>query len=370
MIKINDKGNCTGCHACSSICPGKCIQMAEDEQGFLYPQVDEARCVDCGLCEKACHMLADNTLPTPKTAFAAKNKNEKERLDSSSGGIFIAIAKWIIINDGVVYGAAFTPDFEVEHLRVTELSGLYKLQTSKYVQSRIGDAYSNVKNDLEAGRYVLFTGTPCQIGGLRSFLGSDYEKLYCQDIMCHGVPSPKLWRKYLKEQKGNVKEVLFRDKSKGWSHYRVVIKTDRTVISDEFNKNTYMRAFIADASLRPSCYSCHYKNLQYAGDYVLGDFWGVADHCPEMNDDKGVSLVLITTEKGKTILDTVIDDIEIREVVLEDALLKNAAAVSGARMNEKNVLLFDNIDKKTVHQIVEKYIRGSFFHRVMNKLER
>lgn len=371
MIEIKDKSNCTGCHACMCICPRKCIEMREDPQGFRYPYVDKVKCIECGLCESVCHMKKDVHTIDGSSAFAAINKDESERMRSSSGGIFIETAKWVISRGGSVYGAALNTDNEVTHIRVTDSEHLSRLQTSKYVQSIIGNAYFDAKRDLEDGMDVLFTGTPCQIGGLKSFLKKDYENLFCQDIMCHGVPSPKLWRKYLEELNiGRIKEIRFRDKSEGWSHYHVTIEGEKAIMFDEFNKNEFMRAFIADASLRPSCYNCHYKNMHYEGDYLLADFWGISEVCPEMDDDKGVSLIIINNPKGERLINEIKAKLDIKKVDIDKALSNNDAAINGAAMNEKNIALFDNIDKMTVHQIVEKYIRGSVFRRIINKLKR
>lgn len=371
MIQIVDKAKCTGCHACLNICPRSCIEMKEDEQGFKYPEVDSVNCVDCGMCEQVCHMTKSDITSQPTEAYGAKNKDLEERMNSSSGGIFALMAKWILDRGGSVYGAAFNKDYEVEHIRVTDKKDLKKLQTSKYVQSIIGKTYSEVRDDLLADKYVLFTGTPCQIAGLKVFLRKDFDKLFCQDIMCHGVPSPKLWKKYLNElNAGVIKRISFRDKAEGWADFHVVIEGQKRSVSDVFNKNTYMRAFLADASLRPSCYNCHYKNLEYAGDFCLGDFWGIEEFCPEINDNKGVSLLLINTSKGKELLDKVRDNIELKDVPTEAARVKNGAAVNGAAMNEKNTALYNNIDNMTVHRIVEKYIRGSFLNRVKNKLKK
>ena len=371
MIEISNKGDCTGCHACQSKCPQNCILMKEDEQGFLYPFVDKQKCINCGICEQVCHIKAVDNTRIPKVAFAGRNTDDYSRMKSSSGGIFIAIAKYIIDNGGSVYGAAFDEKYRVVHIRATSAEDISRLQTSKYVQSIIGNCYELAKKDLDDGRLVLFTGTPCQIGGLKAFLQKEYDNLLCQDIMCHGVPSPKLWSKYLRElNPGTIHNIEFRNKSEGWSHYKVNIDAEKCHVYDEFNKNTYMRAFIADASLRPSCYSCHYKHLQYAGDYVLGDFWGVSELCPELDDDKGTSLILINSEKGKKIISYLGDMVVLREVNITEAIQKNGAAINGAGINDKNKMLFENIDKMSVHTIVEKYIRGSIWNRIRNKLKK
>ena len=233
MIKVEEKSRCSGCHACSNACPKNCIQMTSDEEGFWYPQVDKEKCINCGLCEKVCPIIhkwqPDDSRTT--TAMAAINLNEEIRLKSSSGGIFTLIAEEIIKQGGVVFGAALTDDFRsVHHIYVDNTDDLEKLRGSKYVQSKIGDTYKQAKDYLDSGRKVLFTGTPCQIGGLYSYLRTPYENLFTQDIICHGVPSPMVWEKYIEghERKASSKTniVTFRNKANGWKAYSVFIGFD------------------------------------------------------------------------------------------------------------------------------------------------
>ena len=235
--KIGDQ--CTGCEACANICPKDCISMVENAEGFLFPKIDSGKCVGCELCEKACPVLSP--IPIHKTqedvkVYALIHKDEDVRSHSSSGGAFSAIADFVLEQGGVVFGAAFDENFEVHHICVDKPEDLYKLRGSKYVQSRIGDAYRQAKEKLQQGRLVFFTGTACQTSGLLGFLGRDYENLITQDLICHGVPSPLAWRKYIQLNrrwaKSEVEHIFFRDKIFGWHNWHVSID-DPHLIWDE-----------------------------------------------------------------------------------------------------------------------------------------
>lgn len=305
MIKIADKSHCCACMACAQICPKACIDIVEDEEGFLYPKVNQTECINCGLCESVCQFLSNNENAHPIQIYASKNKNDTERLKSSSGGIFSILANNVLEKNGVVFGARFDTDFSVVHDFIEKKEDLNKLVGSKYLQSKVMDSFRNVKKFLQDDRIVLFSGTPCQILGLKKFLKRDYENLFCVDVVCHGAPSPKIWKEYLKtEGLCASKNISFRDKSSGWKNYSISFKSDKkTLLSQIFHKNLYMRGFLRDLYLRPSCYNCAAKNGKSQSDITLGDFWGVQHILPNFDDDKGVSLVLINTEKGKLLFD-------------------------------------------------------------------
>ena len=280
MIIIDDKTKCSGCHACANACPKNCISMVSDEEGFWYPQVNKEKCIDCGLCEKVCPIIhkwqSDDSLTT--TAMAAINLNEEIRLKSSSGGIFTLIAEKIIDQGGVVFGAAFSDDFKsVQHICVDNIADLDKLRGSKYVQSKIGDTYKQAKEYLDSGRKVLFSGTPCQIGGLYSYLRKPYENLLTQDIICHGVPSPMVWEKYVEEHERKISskanKVTFRNKKNGWKAYSVFIGFEnRKQYLKEHSADMYIKAFLSDICLRPSCFDCQFKGIKRHADITLTDF--------------------------------------------------------------------------------------------------
>lgn len=332
MIEIKDKSLCCGCNTCMQRCPQRCITMREDGEGFLYPQIDALMCIDCGLCERICPVLNQNKSKQPLHVFAAKNKNEEQRLRSSSGGIFILLAEQIIRKGGVVFGARFDENWEVEHCYVETIKELDSLMRSKYVQSRIGNTYKETEEFLKQGRQVLFVGTPCQIAGLRKFLRKEYDNLFAVDFVCHGVPSPLVWRRYLAEVKEQflrsegagkksglpfslkstpvIVGINFREKQRrgySWKKFGFVVCTksslkgdqNSVLLSTKFYENEYMQAFLGDMILRPSCHTCPARRGKSYSDITIGDHWAISSICPDFDDDKGNSLVFVNTEKGE-----------------------------------------------------------------------
>lgn len=325
MIKIIDKEQCCGCSACLHICPKNSIIFKEDKEGFLYPHVNMETCIDCGLCEKVCPVLNQNEERIPEKVYAAKHEDDEIRMKSSSGGIFTLLADQILDEGGVVFGARFNDKWEVIHDYTETKEGLAPFRGSKYVQSNIGNSYKQVEEFLKTGREVMFTGTPCQVAGLKKFLRKDYENLFTVDFVCHGVPSPMVWRKYLEEEiarQGDIGKntvltfpkvspvvtgVNFRNKLTGWKKYSFVLNFSKasaegeqnTVLSSLFTDNAYMNAFLANLSLRPSCYACPAKAGKSGSDITIGDFWGIENVTPNIDDDKGVSLLILNNRKYK-----------------------------------------------------------------------
>ena len=339
IVSIKD---CCGCEACANICPKDCIEMQTDEHGFSRPSFDESICIHCNLCRKACPILEGITHSIEPKIIACKNRNNQVRSASSSGGVFTAIAESIISCGGIVYGAAFNKQLEVEHKRIDTIYGLATLRGSKYVQSRIGDTLRQVKKDLTADTKVLFTGTPCQIGGLRSFLGREYENLYCLEVVCHGVPSPGIFSHYINslEVKANAKVISFRfrDKVESWRHYSLSAQFDNgTTMRQRGAENPFQRGFIADLYTRPSCTACHFKSFASGADITLGDFWGSGIFGTEYNDDRGISLVCLNSHKGEQLFDSVKAELfDIRTSTLEDAMRFNPCIVRSTTMHPKN----------------------------------
>ena len=303
QIKLfNKKEECCGCSACANICPKGAIKMEADGLGFLYPKIDEAKCIKCGLCKKVCafNINYDKSLNLnePKV-YAVRHKDLKEIATSRSGAVFIALSDWVLNESGVVYGAGYTGHFRVVHKRAVTKIERNEFKGSKYVQSDLNIVFKQVKTDLENNKYVMFSGTPCQTAGLRSFLnltGVNTDKLFLIDIVCHGVPSPYFWRDYInyieRKNKQKIIEVNFRDKTKfGWTDHKESFKLEDTY--------TYTYTFYQHIMFRRSCGVCHFTNLKRPSDITIGDFWGWQKVNPEFNaDDKGVSLVLLNTEKG------------------------------------------------------------------------
>lgn len=296
MIVIKEQFKCCGCSACEQCCPKYCITLKADQQGFLYPETDSEECINCGLCEQVCPMLQLNCSREPLAANAVINPNESIRLKSSSGGVFTAIAEHVIKNGGVVFGARFNEQWEVVHDYTETVDGLAAFRGSKYVQSRIGNCYLKVEEFLKQDRYVLFTGTPCQVSGLKHFLRKEYDKLLAVDVACHGVPSPLVWKEYIENKQP--KHISFRDKKLGWKKFSMRIDN----YSNYHQKDCFMTCFLSNLSLRPSCFNCQFKAGASGCDLTLADFWGVTDIAPHLDDDKGISVVLSYSYKGKEFL--------------------------------------------------------------------
>ena len=352
MIEISEKHKCSGCAGCQSICPHGCITMTADEEGFAYPLVDKARCTKCGLCTKVCPIINKKNCTQQLRAFAAINNDEQVRLQSSSGGVFSALAECVLAQGGVVFGAGFDENFVVRHMACECLEDLPKLRTSKYVQSSIGECFKQAKEFLMQGRLVYFSGTPCQIAGLKSFLIRDYENLITQDVICHGVPSPLVWQKYLEYKSKGLKpaNVNFRDKSTGWKNYSFSIDD----YSTKHLGDAFMKMFLLSKILRPSCHKCSFKGDGHLADITLADFWGKnIKLVPQFNDNKGCSLILTRTQKGEEILNLAKAKITCAPVPVDKALKGNSMYFKSA----SHFLRPKNLGKHLSTLPFEKFIK-------------
>lgn len=351
MIKITSPEKCCGCSACMSICPKKAISMQPDALGFLYPVVNEAECINCGLCEKVCAFNDDYNISlnlVEPQAFGVRHKNIQEIDQSRSGAAFIALSDWILDNGGVVYGAGYKDHFRVAHKRAITKQERDEFRGSKYVQSDMGDIFKQVKSDLENDLLVLFSGTGCQIAGLSSFIGKKHrKKLFLIDIVCHGVPAPFIWRDYLeyleKKEGLPVSSVNFRDKQKfGWTDHRESFKLAHTYTSYTYTSYTY--TFYQHIMFRHSCGVCHFANLKRPSDITIADFWGWEKTDPKFNaDDKGCSLLLCNTPKGLEWFNNCKKDLNWIPVKLKDCLQPNLQAPSEIN---KNRMKFERDYKK------------------------
>lgn len=353
MPKLAAKEYCTGCTACASVCPKGCITMAADENGFLCPVVDESRCVACGLCEKVCPIVTPikATENTPK-AYAAYSKDEAVRMCSSSGGIFTEIAKAVLAEDGVVFGAAYNERFEVVHIPVETGADLALLRGAKYAQSSLSGIFPKVKAALDAGRQVLFSGTPCQVGGLKAYLRKDYPNLLTVDFVCHSVPSPMAWQAYVhhRAQQDNggklPQSIHLRSKATGWSRYRYSNRFEysggkaHTATSGD---SLYMKLFVGGYINRESCANCRFKGYARVSDFTLGDFWGVWDIAPEMDDNKGTSVLLVHSPKATQLLESISNILMLKEVSLEEASAQNPAMIQCSQPKERRAEAFSLI---------------------------
>ena len=357
--ELKNKKDCMGCHACANICPKDCIFMEVDEEGFLYPTVDYSLCIRCERCINVCPIINKVEVDNNPVAYSCINNDEIIRLDSSSGGVFTLVAEHILDKGGMVFGASFNDEFEVSHMFVETKEELWKLRGSKYVQSKVGDSYKQVKKFLNLGRKVLFTGTPCQIAGLKNFLGKSYNNLFTIDIICHGVPSPDVWRKYIEfreaEAGSPTRRIAFRLKNEGWKLYSVsFLFNNDTEYRQNLRNDLYMRAFLRDVCLRLSCYDCKFKGINRQSDITLADFWGIQNMLPEMDDDKGTSLIFINSETGQALFNEIKDRMSYQEVDMQESIKYNSAAIKSSLYNpkrngfmaEKETLPFDRLVKK------------------------
>lgn len=377
MINVIDKRNCCGCSACASVCPKQCIIMKADVEGFLYPYLDKDTCINCGLCEKVCNELHPFPQRNPLQVLAAMNRNEEIRLKSSSGGIFYVLAKTIISAGGVVFGARFDDNWQVVIDYAETMIGVEAFMGSKYVQARIESAYKDAKRFLIAGRKVLFSGTPCQIAGLKQFLRKEYDNLLTVDFVCHGTPSPKVWDMYLNEVinrcKSSVKLISFRNKINGWKHlhFSVEYSSIANTISllTSAYQNQYMKAFLADLTLRPSCSYCSAKSGSSNSDITLADFWGIWDVNPDMYDDKGTSMLFINTDKGRRALPSA-EFVEYNDSDYTIALKYNKACAVSVIPNSKRQCFFAQLPTtKSVINLIDKTLAPPFAYACLKSIK-
>ena len=362
MIKI-EKEKCCGCSACEQACPQNCIVMEMDQEGFFYPNVNHTRCIDCKICERVCPFLSEhkNTEFKPQIV-GAKANDDKVRYWSSSGGIFTLIAEKIIDDGGVVFGAEMSEDCSyVRHVVVNDKENLYKLRGSKYIQSRINNTYSVIQTYLREGKRVLFTGTPCQISGLRLFLKKDYEDLFCVDIICHGVPSEKLWNSYLshieRKYRKKIKSVAFRSKKYSWGNFGFNLSFDKKSVFKYSFEDPFFRMFNSSYSMRPSCYECKSKGSRTLADMSIGDFWGIDKVFPDFNDDKGVSIVLVNTAKGKYLFEQIKDRMSLTDDFIEydTAITYNPPIEFSIEKSSMRTSFYEDVLRLSFHELEKKY---------------
>lgn len=359
--------HCSGCGACWQICPKQCITMKRDEEGFLYPLVNNDECVECHLCEAVCHELHTYEEKKPLHCYAAINQDESIRLDSSSGGIFTILAENILAAGGVVFGAQFNKDWLVDITYTDTLEGIKEYRGSKYIQADTKETYKEAKHFLELGKPVLYSGTPCQIAGLKHFLRKEYNNLLTVDLICHGVPSPKVWEKYLQEVTSNASKAIhnceFRNKDDGWKKFRFKLAIDEdkkeAYVSSYHFENHFMRAFLSDLILRPSCYDCNAKKGRSHSDITLADFWGIQEIAPEIDDDKGTGLLLVNTEKGNTFLSQ-LKGARLYPASFDEAIKHNPSWHSSVNPHPYRSHFFKNLSrKKSVIRLIEYDTRNT-----------
>ncbi len=309
MIEIKNKIDCTGCEACAAICPVGAISLSADREGFLYPQVDGGRCIECGACQRVCPVINPRPKSIPIEAAGVINPDHRVRKESSSGGLFTLLAEQVISRGGVVFGAASEPDGTIAHRKAESVEEIAPLRGSKYSQSRMGQTYREVIRHVKAHREVLFSGTPCQVSAMGHILtAEERERVLMVDLVCHGVPSPAVWAATLRQRIGSstLRRVNFRDKRRGWENYGLSIAyTDKGKERESFipaYRDRFMVGFVRSLYCRPSCAHCPAKGLSSGADLTLGDFWGVGELHPQIERRDGVGLILVGSERGRKAL--------------------------------------------------------------------
>ena len=375
-IKLFDyKNECCGCNACTQICPQKAIRQVEDSEGFYYPEINRNKCIQCELCQKVCP-LKENVEKSDKVkdCYIAYDENLNDRMKSSSGGLFSIFANWIIKNNGIVIGASFDKKWLVHHICVDNINDLVKLKGSKYLQSRIEKTFVETKEYLDNGKKVLFTGVECQISGLKKFLGRDYDNLYTLSVLCHGVPSPKVWKKYLNWQKNmhnsEIYQVSFRTKDNSWKNYEMQILFENgQIYHKEFYHDKYMNLFLGEICLRPSCYNCKFKKLERNADITLGDCWGIENHTPDMDDDKGTSVVFVHSEKGENLWDNIKNELKWKEIDVDKACPPSSDSRKSVTEHINRKKFLKNLRKNVQFEELYECLQISYFGKVKRKIK-
>lgn len=360
-----DYEKCTGCGACVQRCPKRCISWAQREFGFRYPQIDKDACVNCGLCEKVCPTDKALEVPVEQKVYAAVHKDTEVLAKSTSGGAFTAIADAIFAQGGIVYGAAMLDDMQVKHIRTTGKDDFEGLRSSKYLQSDTGTTYQMVEQDLKQGKFVLYSGTPCQIDGLKNFLGKDYETLYTVDIVCHGVGSQAYFDKYMdfaRERYGKIKALRFRSKEyAGWSCGGGVVVVDssdclKKIPYRDFD-NYYYSYFLSGDIYRKSCYSCKYANTNRVGDFTLGDYWGVEALNLPLQTENGCSLLLVNNQHAMQLLDE-IESLDRVETTVEQAAHCNKQLNAPSKLMDSRQNRIGEYESMSGQQIQKEYLKN------------
>ncbi len=375
--------NCTGCFACYNICPREAITMEEDEYGYIYPIINNDKCINCKLCEKSCPSLNKINLKYPIKCYAARTKDEAILKKSTSGGIATLLAQKIIENGGVVYGAAYNDKCEVNHIRIDDINELDRLQGSKYVHSYIKDAFQSVKKDLLTSKNVLFIGTPCQVAGLRKYLVKKYDNLYTVDIICHGVPSQKFLKEEVKRLNNdslNIDRVNFRDKEFNCYTFSIV-KNKKNIYSQSWNENPYFYTFMDSITYRENCYNCLYAKPERVSDITIGDFWGLKYDSIFYNDrEKGVSVVLIITDRGNKLIDLIKSQINIEEREIDEAINGNTQLRQPSKRSKyvdkfkliykKNNFFYETYRKTCKKHLLKEKIKSIYIVKYLLKYKR
>ena len=368
MISGLEKESCTGCGVCATVCPKNCIEMQPDETGFAYPDVNSEICVNCEICNKKCHAqhIEENDSPIPEV-YVGYCEDREIRKSSSSGGVFTLIAQTVLSAGGVVYGVKADENNKIVHFRTENASGVEKMRGSKYVQSAVSpDIYKSVQKDLQTGNPVIYSGTPCQIGALNAFLGKKYSNLITVSFICHGVPSPKVWGKYLTFQENKycskAREVSFRNKDRGWANFSMKILFDNgKTYRKTLKTDPYLRVFLKNLCLRPVCYQCRYKGndvLSSNIDILLADKWGnIGTDIDRQNDDKGISLIFLQSSKAKEMFDKIKNSMSFRKADYQTAVNYNSSYNVSASRSTEEPNFYKDLNSLSFELLYKKYAK-------------
>ena len=363
MIQISSKADCCGCSACSNICGHQAITMKSDSEDFLYPSVNMKLCTNCGLCEKVCPIInKKEEQQFHQKAYLVQHKDPKILRESTSGGAFTAIAAYILKKGGVVFGAAFDEQFRVVHTSVEDEKELYKFRNSKYVQSDLGDTFRQVRSILKTGRLVCYSGTPCQIEGLKSFLMKDYDNLYMVDVVCRAVPSPMIWEKYkcFVSEGSQIKSAYFRDKRQyGYDYSQLSVKTNLKNYHHGVESDPYLRAFFSGLSVRPSCYACAFKKRYRVSDLTIWDCFDPSKMDKSLDNNGGVTRILVQSEKGALLTSEILDSFQYKEVPPERVLAGVREMFHAASMNPRRKEFFEDARSMEEEAFFKKYFPDS-----------
>lgn len=372
MIEIIDKEKCCGCTACANICPKQCILMMCDMEGFVYPVINRDACTNCGLCDRVCPVMHSVKIEeAEQEGYVVQNRDERILRESTSGGAFTAIATYVLRKGGIVYGAAMDDDFNVFHIGVETEQELIKFRNSKYVQSAIQQGtFIQIKKHLEAGRYICFSGTPCQVEGLICFLNRDYERLILVDLSCRAVPSPLIFRKYLEymnyKLRNQVTKVSFRNKYYGYKYSTMELLTEKKDFHYHhgIESDQWLRAFFSNICDRPSCYECKFKNRYRRSDFTIWDCFPVERFAKELDNDKGATRVLIHTDKGKKVFEAISGDFRYKKISPEE-LLKNCKEIYySVSKNEKREMFMNDAVFLDGVQLFRKYFPDDLIYKL------
>lgn len=379
MILVADNVICCGCGACENACPNQAIKLQENKNGFKSPKVYTDKCIECGICEKVCPLKKQANENKEQKVYAVSNYDKKVLKQSTSGGAFAALAKWIFDKNGLVYGCARNEKMRPAHIEINSMDDLYRLQGSKYVQSEIGNIYKTVKMQLLKGRYVLFSGTPCQCAALRSFLGKKYEKLFCVELICHGVPSDKMFGEFVsyleKKLRGKIIDIRFRDKKLGWGAllkvtYKKSNRKEKVVYFKPEECYYYYYYFYKGLFFREYCYSCKYACEQRESDFTIGDYWGVQRFHPEFETSEGVSVLIVSGQKALDVMDELDKYMYTIESSLENVMVENGQIIKPSYKDSDYEILLERYNSMGTKKFASWYCNTHKKSVALGKIKR